>query len=197
MKKIIFNGSLTCQTAGAQKGFGLLNLFLFLLTTIFLFTACSDDDGSGTASSSDYYFRASLDGRDVDFHTVNFQGGGDDNRWEHIVIGGYETSFPTDGSQIPPSLDFEIWRLGGDITPGTYTTPSEPNMIARYAVQTGNGTLLYNTSFSDDAFTVNIESISNDGIKGTFSGTVRSQAGVAIVVSEGSFNLPYEDIINP
>lgn len=171
---------------------------LCFLIIVFCMSACSKDDGGGNSSSSgDYFFRATVGGRKVDFHTVNFQGGGNDNRWEHIVVGGYEDSYPSSGGPVPPSLDFEIWRTGGNIVPGTYTTPAEPNMIARYAVQQPDGTLLYNTSFSDDVFTVNIEAISKEGIKGSFSGTVRNMAGQAISITDGSFNLPYQTLINP
>jgi len=171
-------------------------MFLYLPIIILSLSACSKDDGGGP--STDYYFKASLNGKAINFHTVNFQGGGNDNKWEHIVIGGYETSYPTNGGPVPPSLDFEIWRTGGNITPGTYATPAEEGMIARYAVQTTNGTLLYNTSNADDVFTVKIEKISKDGgIKGTFAGTVRTMEGVSISVTEGSFNLPFETLVNP
>lgn len=169
-----------------------------LLTIVaFICSSCSKDKG-GAAPAQNYYFRANVGGRKIDFHTVNFQGGGNDNRWEQIVIGGYETSYPTtSGGQVPPSLDFEIWRLGGNIGPGTYATPAESEMIARYAVQTPDGTHLYNSSYGDDVFTVNIETISKKGIKGTFSGTVRDLNGNAISVTEGAFDLPYETIVNP
>ncbi|WPQ62051.1 hypothetical protein SIO70_27190 [Chitinophaga sancti] len=175
----------------------LLRAFIFSVIVSLAFSSCSKNDEDGSDSSSDYYFIAAIDGRKVNFHTVNFQGGGNDNRWEHIVVGGYETSYPTSGQPVPPSLDFEIWRLEGNITVGTYSTPVEEKMIARYAVQTSEGTLLYNTSFANDVFTLKIEAISKQGIKGTFSGTVRNMAGVAICISDGSFNLPYETIVNP
>ena len=175
----------------------LRSVFLYLAVITLSISACKKDNGGGTNAANDYYFKASLDGRKINFHTVNFQGGGNDNRWEHIVIGGYETSYPASGGDVPPSLDFEIWRLGGNITAGTYVTPAEPEMIARYAVQQPDGTLLYNTSYSDDVFTVKIEAISKDGIKGTLSGTVRSMAGQAIIITDGSFNLPYQTLINP
>ncbi|MFH7015555.1 hypothetical protein [Flavobacterium sp. FlaQc-47] len=189
MKNLIFNTSTKAK-------------FFFCITIIFLgLTACSKDDGGGSdaSTSKDYYFKASLDGRKIDFRVVKFQGGGNDNRFEQIVVGGYETSFPTtSGATLPPSLDFEIWNLGGNITAGTYTTPSELVMIARYAIQTKNGTLLYNTSYSDDLFTVKIEKISKEeGIKGIFSGTVRNFEGAPISVTDGSFNLPYDKLINP
>ncbi|MEH3112480.1 hypothetical protein [Pedobacter terrae] len=171
-----------------------LAIFCFTMIAICL-SSCSKNDDGGSAPTGDYYLRAKVGGKAINFYKVNFQGGGDDNRFEHIVIGGHETSYPASGP-VSPSLDFEIWKVGGNITPGTYATPGE-NMIARYAIQKSDGTLLYNTAYSDDVFTVKIEAISKTGIKGTFSGTVRSLAGEAISITEGTFNLPYETIINP
>ncbi|WP_146194602.1 hypothetical protein [Flavobacterium crocinum] len=172
--------------------------FFSILVLTLLFFGCSSDDNGSDNSGSDYFFKATLDGRKIDFYDVNFQGGGNDNRFEHITVGGFEEPYPNKvGELIPPSLDFEIWRTGGDIKAGTYSTPTEPEMVARYAVQTTNGTIVYSTSTADDVFTLKIESISKNGIKGTFSGKVRNlDSGVAIEITEGTFNLPYEDIIN-
>ncbi len=167
----------------------------FIMITICL-SACSKKNDGGGAPDGDYYFRAKIGGKAVNFHSVNFQGSGDDNRFEHIVIGGDETSYSGSGL-LPPSLDFEIWRLGGNIAAGTYATPVEKGMIARYAIQKSDGTLVYNTSTSNDIFTVKIEAISKAGIRGAFSGTVRNSAGEAIDITDGTFNLPYETSINP
>jgi hypothetical protein len=197
MKKFFFNNALSAKPSIVLKLLNSLSMLFYLAVLAISLSACSKDKGSGPQTTGDYYFRASLDGRKVDFHTANFQGSGDDGRFEHLVVGGYETSYPASGGPIPPSLDFEIWRLGGNITTGTYSTPAEQKMIARYAVQNPDGTLLYNTSFANDVFTLKIETISKTGIKGTFSGTVRSMAGKAISITEGSFNLPYQTIVNP
>lgn len=171
-------------------------ILLMMLLSGFIMFSCSRPNDE-PEDRQGYYFRAGVDGRKVDFHSVIFQGGGNDNRWEHIVAGGHEQSLPADGSLPSPSLDFEIWKQGSGIKPGTYATPAEEGMIARYAVQTSSETLLYNTSFADDVFEVQIEAISKEGIKGTFSGKLRSAEGKAIQVTEGSFNLPYDTIINP
>jgi len=168
---------------------------LCFVMIIICFSACSKNDDNGGEPSGDYYFRAKIGGKAINFHSVNFQGGGNANRFEHIVIGGHESSYTASGP-VSPSFDFEIWKVGGNITAGTYTTPGE-NMIARYAIQKNDGTLIYNTSYGDDAFTVKIEAISKTGIKGAFSGTVRNLAGEAVSITDGTFNLPYETIINP
>ncbi|CAA9200012.1 hypothetical protein FLA105534_02908 [Flavobacterium bizetiae] len=182
-----------------NKASGVLQNLFYISAFILLFSACSSDDNGGSDKQSDYYFRASLDGKKIDFRTAKFQGGGNDNRFEMIVLGGFDGPHPTKaGEQLPPSLDFEIWKVGGNITPGTYSTPGELEMIARYAIQTPDGTILYNTAIGDDVFTAKIESISKTGIKGTFEGMVRNvSSGKTISITEGSFNLPYDQIVNP
>lgn len=109
------------------------------------------------------------------------------------MVGGYEQPLTGSGS-VSPSLDFEIWRLGGEIGTGSFSTATEKEMISRYAIQTNNGTLLYNTSKT--ILIVNIEVISKEaGIKGTFAGTLANSAGETIEVKDGEFNLPYDKLI--
>lgn len=179
-----------------RKPTNFCKVLFYLVMASLMISACSKDDGGGKPSG-DYYFRATLDGVKKEFYTVNFQGGGEDGTWEHVVVGGYEARYPTNGGPVPPSLDFEIWRTGGSIVPGTYNSPADPGIISRYAVQTDNGTLLYNNVYNDDKYTIKIEAISMDGIKGTFSGTLRTLEGKAITVTDGSFNLPFEELVNP
>jgi len=196
MKRLPLKEAFSAKAAISRKPFSsALAILCFIIISMCL-SACSKDNEGGGEPAGDYYFLAKVGGKEVNFHNANFQGGGDDNRFEHIVVGGYEASYPLSGP-IPPSLDFEIWRLGGNISVGTYATPEENKMIARYAIQRTEGTLLYNTSFADDVFTLKIEAISKTGIKGTFSGTVRNSAGEAINISGGTFNLPYQTVINP
>jgi len=172
-------------------------LFCLVLAGLIL-SACSKKNGGSNSSQSsgEYYFRAKLNGTPKDFQTVKFQGGGNDNHWEHVVVGGYEASVTANSGALSPSLDFEIWRVGGNIGTGTYVTTTEPQMISRYAVQTGNGTMLYNTINAKDVFTVKIDAISKDGIKGAFSGTLTNSTGVSISVKDGVFNLPYDKLVN-
>lgn len=167
-------------------------LLCYVIMAITSFSACSKKDDESPDLSKDYHFSASFDGRKVNLRVVKFQGGGNDNRWEQIVIGGNETS-----DVKSPSLDFEIWRLGGNISAGKYVTTSEPEMVVRYAIQQADGTMVYNTTNFDDVVTVNIETISKEGIKGTLSGTIRNMAGQAISITDGSFNLPYNILVNP
>jgi len=194
------NRSLAVKSASFKnKAVKLVQQLFYASAFILLFSACSSDDGGSDENKSDYYFRASVGGRKIDFRTAKFQGGGNDDRFEMIVVGGFDGPHPTKtGEVMPPSLDFEIWRVGGNITAGTYSTPAELEMMGRYAIQTKDGTILYNTATGDDLFTVKIESISKKGIKGIFEGTVRNvSSGETISITEGTFNLPYDEIVNP
>lgn len=194
------NRSLAVKSSSFKnKAARLVQQLFYASAIILLFSACSSDDGGSDENKSDYYFRASVGGRKIDFRTAKFQGGGNDDRFEMIVVGGFDGPHPTKtGEVMPPSLDFEIWRVGGNITAGTYSTPAELEMMGRYAIQTKDGTILYNTAIGDDLFTVKIESISKKGIKGTFEGTVRNvSSGETISITEGTFNLPYDEIVNP
>jgi hypothetical protein len=181
-----------------HKTFRLTKKLLYFSLIALIFSSCSSDDNSTDNNTSNYYFKATLDGREINFYNANFQGSGNDGTFSHITIAGFEDHYPTAQGTAPNSLDFEIWRIGGDIKAGTYSTTTEPEMVSRYAVQIQGGTIVYSTQAFNDTFTVKIESISRNGIKGTFSGKLRNlNSGEAIEVTEGSFNLPYEDIINP
>lgn len=172
-------------------------LFYVFILAVF-FSACSSNDSESDNNKSEYYFKATLNGRKINYYDANFQFSGNDGRFEHITIGGFETPYPkTPGQLAPDSLDFEIWRTGGNIPAGTYSTPTEPEMVARYAVQKKDGTIVYSTLTADDVFTVKIESISEKGIKGTFSGKVRNNSGDVVEITEGSFYLPDSDLVNP
>ena len=199
MPKNVHNSKTPKKTTSLiHKTAHLIRQLLSIFLIVMIFSACSSDDNGSDNNNSDYYFKATLNGRAMTFYNVNFQGSGDDNRFSHITIAGFEDHYPTAQGTVPNSLDFEIWRTGGDIKAGNYSTSTEPEMVSRYAVQTSNGTIVYSTQPFNDIFTVKIESISKNGIKGTFSGKLRNlESGKAIEVTEGSFNLPYEDIINP
>jgi len=170
-------------------------LFVYLFITTLALSGCTKK--SEGSSSGDYYFSAKLNGVKKDFFTVKFQGDGNDNRWEHIVVGGYESPLTGTNGKLSASFDFEIWLSGGNIGPGSYSTAALPNMISRYFVPKDNGQVGYNTLNGKDLFTVKIDAISKDGIKGTFNGTLRNSAGEAISVTDGSFNLPYDQLVNP
>lgn len=195
MRTSIMSSKLLQGAATARKSLKIFTTILLPALLVWSFYACSNDEGGG--STSDYYFKATVDGRDINFRSAQFQGStGDDNIWEHVVVGGNETSYIFNGP-LPPSLDFEIWDVGGNITPGTYTTPTDDRLIVRYAIQTPQGTIVYNTSMFDSPFTVTVEAISKDGIKGKMEGTLQNEQGETRIITNGSFNLPFEELVNP
>jgi len=195
MRISITNNVLLQGSVTARKGLKNFSTILLLALTLLSFSACSNDEGGG--NTSDYYFKATVDGREINFRSAQFQGGtGTDNIWEHVVVGADETTY-TGSGPLPPSLDFEIWDVGGNITPGTYATPADDRLIVRYAIQTPEGTIVYNTSMYDSPFKVTIEAISKDGIKGKMEGTLQNEQGEPRIITNGSFNLPFEELVNP
>lgn len=172
-------------------------LFYLALVSLTLQGCSRKHTAEGSGNSGDYYFRATLGGSKKDFHLLKFQGGDADGPWQHIVVGGAEVFTAGTNGDTGRNLNFEIFRTGGNITPGSYSTLEEKQMIARYAIQKSGGTVLYNTVNGPDNFILKIDAISGDGIRGTFSGTLRNDAGVAISVTDGSFNLPYDQMVNP
>ena len=183
MRISITNNVLLQGSVTARKGLKNFSTILLLALTVLSFSACSNDEGGG--NTSDYYFKATVDGREINFHSAQFQGGtGIDNIWEHVVVGADETTY-TGSGPLPPSLDFEIWDVGGNITPGTYATPADDRLIVRYAIQTPEGTIVYNTSMYDSPFKVTIEAISKDGIKGKMEGTLQNEQGEPRIITNG------------
>jgi hypothetical protein len=163
---------------------------LFLLSL----SACSKKSDSETnADDSKYYFMATLNGKKINFFDANFQGGGNDGKWEHIVIGGDE-----DKTSNSPSLDIELWMTGGNIKTGTYDFNLNRNFISRYAIQEANNTIIYNTEYDGVRdYKINITELSKDGIRGTFSGTLKLKGSTKVyIVTDGDFYLPYQKIIN-
>lgn len=165
---------------------------IFLLALI----GCSKG-GNDTKPSNEYYLRATVGEKKIDFHMANFQLGESNGKITYVTVGGVETSPPSDGTLPPSGFDFSIWKLNGDITLGTYLTNIEEDMSATYFIYANKRQIFYDTISANDVFAVKIDAISKKGIKGSFSGTVRNETGEAIKVTDGYFNLPYQTIINP
>lgn len=77
MKTAVFKNALPAKQASLRQRLTRCKIFLYLIVIAISLSSCSKDEGGGSGTSDDYYFRASLDGRKVDFHTVNFQGSED------------------------------------------------------------------------------------------------------------------------
>jgi hypothetical protein len=195
MRKSIMNNVLLLGSATGLKSLKIFHTILLPALIVLSFSACSNDQGGG--NTSEYYFKATIDGREINYYSAKFQGdGGTDNIWEHVVVGADETSYSGSGP-LPASLDFEIWYNGGNIAPGSYISPTDKRLIVRYAIQTSEGTNVYNTSWHDSPFKVTIEAISKEGIKGTMAGTLQNQQGETRTITNGSFNLPYDRLVTP
>lgn len=169
-----------------------LKTFMYIAAVSISLYSCSSDDSSADDNNCNgYYFKAIVKDKEMKCHLAKFEGGGEDNRWEHIAVGG---SVIRDNGLF---LNFKICKKGGNIKPGIYSTPLEPEMVARFGITFPEGIYNYDTNNAKDTFTVKIEKINEDGIKGTFYGTVRNKSGQPISIKEGSFNVPHDTLVFP
>ncbi|TBU93441.1 hypothetical protein [Phytopseudomonas dryadis] len=107
---------------------------------------------------------------------------------EHLVVGG---RLP--GSAMSDSYDFELWALGGEIKPGTYSL-SDSQLISRYAVQHEQGTEVWSALGHTDgaSFELKIDAIDDWGVRGSFHGRIKRLGGEGFIdVSDGSFAAPF------
>ncbi len=189
---------------------------LLVFSSLVLLWAAScgkTDDTPAPGSTGDYYFRAKLNGKQLDFlHSAQFQGGGNDNRWEHIIFSGYESKYDASKplEEWPHNFNVDMWNEGGDFPSGTYTeagggphddeAPNSYDVDGEYHIQTkDHGTLQYDARETND-FTLTITEISaGKGIKGTFKGTLSNENDFSdkITVTDGEFYLPPDAIVNP
>ncbi|SDH40618.1 hypothetical protein SAMN05216588_104273 [Pseudomonas flavescens] len=108
---------------------------------------------------------------------------------EHLVIGGR-----LDDGAMSDSYDFELWALGGEIKPGTYSL-SGSRLVSRYAIQHEDGTEIWSALSDDDgaAFNLRIDSIDDWGVRGSFDGRLKRLGGGGFIeVSEGRFAAPFK-----
>lgn len=188
-------------------------LFCIAIVAFLFFPGCKKGDGDTAPDPNKYYFRAKLNGVQKDFlHRAGFHGAGNDNRWEHLILIGYDEAFDpaTPLEDLPLDFEIEIWNEGGNITPGTYTeagggpydteTPNDYDLDAERHVQTmDNGTRQYDASENKDFKLVITEISKEKGIKGTFTGTIvhEDNANDIILITEGELYLPYDAVVNP
>lgn len=175
----------------------------FAVMLINLYSCSSADKGRDEHDLGNYHFKATVGGRKMNCNIAKFEGRVKDGCWEYIAVVGNEIrdySFPF--FNFVPNysslfLDFEICRHGGSIEPGSYSTQTEQGMVVRYGVDTPDGINIYGTDHAKDVFTVEIEKINKDGIKGTFSGMVRNGIGQPLFIVDGSFNVPHDMLVYP
>lgn len=169
----------------------ILPLFLFALAV----TGCSDDDGGGgnNNASSKGTLTCKINGVARDF---SGQVSANDKPSEALVhfvtIGGHETD-----DFKSPGFGFQLVSDEGATTQ-TYTT-IESELSATYYIQNldsnGNitGTTSYHGNGSDGtSFTINITTLNEWGVEGTFSGVLQLTGGEEYVtITDGVFSAPY------
>lgn len=155
--------------------------FLLFSLLIVLFISCNNDDDRNQNINQNYYIKTKINGEWVEY---NYDASADlDTNGNRIY--GYAKSVP---NQPFPAFNFEITDLTG-IKVKNYTEPND-NMIFRLAIE---GTITYTSihGVAED-FKINIKEITNDYIKGSFSGTVflaQSTDNTNFSLTEGEFYL--------
>lgn len=161
---------------------------LFVATFV---TACSSGDSEDeTPQANEGFLKCKIDGTPRVF---NYQVGANDkpddfNAIHFVTVGGLETNDP----RTSPGFDFQlISDEGAKETTYTAANESGPDLTGQYYVQTGTGTTSYmGNGNSGTSFTLTITSITNWGVKGTFSGVLKSN-DVFVTVTDGEFAAPY------
>ena len=183
------------------------NIFKFLLGIFFLFSMLNCGGGSSDDDvDQKYYFKAKLNGTEIDFlHSAKLQGGGNDNRFEHITLSGYDKKLPNSSNlnDVPPAFGIEIWNMGGNIGSGTYSqagNPTDNNTPASYSLSGEyhpTPFIQYDAKVTQDFVFTITELSKTDGIKGTFKGKLISsqEPGKVIEVTEGELYLPYDIMV--
>lgn len=146
-------------------------MLLLAVGLVFGISSCR----SGNDAEPQYYLRAKINGQQKDF-LKNAKYQADIATWQHIIFGGDELK-----TSVNSGFEIEIWNEGGNIKTGTYTyqpngdsnDPADYSVDCQYYVQTDGGTVVYNT-FDTENFTFVISEISNNGIRGTFHGSISS-----------------------
>lgn len=154
---------------------------LTLFTTLtFILSSCSSNDDQNQGNQN-YYIKTKINGELVEYK-INASASFplNDKR-----ISGYAKAV---ANQPYPAFDFEIIDPTG-IKVKNYATPNN-DMIFRLAIE---GMITY-TSQNGNAedFQINITQITNDYVRGTFSGKVflaQSTDGASFSLTEGEFYL--------
>ncbi len=141
---------------------------------------------SKDVGGDEYYFTFKIDGQQMNFSDLtSFQMGEKDGKVPLIVVIGVKEPGP-----LQEQFGWSLVRDGADFKPGTYTMASTDRALdAQYAIK--KYTEIYESDNTND-FKVTIESYDKtDGIRGTFSGTLRTEDGKTVKVTEGKFHAHY------
>lgn len=167
-----------------------LKFVVFLV--VVLFGACGKSDDP---VADEVFLECKLNG---ELHTFNNLTNANDPPSEEtvhfVVLSGWESE------DFIKSPSFGIMLVSEEnITEGTYHVAGEsfPELDGQYCLQIYEGETHVETECfmggrsSDTYFTLNITSIDDWGVKGTFSGLLRDVDDSYIEVTEGKFSAPY------
>lgn len=170
-----------------------LPIFLSLVLLSALFTGCSEDDGNTV--SGEGFLRCKLNGELREFnYFVNANDPPQEETVHFVVVGGFEEK------NIKKSPSFEIMLVSEEnIGKGTYSVAGEsfPELDGQYCTQiydgeTHAGTECFIGGRSNGTyFTLNITSMDDWGVKGTFSGLLRDVDHNLLEITEGEFAAAY------
>lgn len=151
-------------------------LFLIALITI----SCADEDNT----SDVYFLRAKFNNESVNFPT-RFAGSMQENG-----MGVYFFTGLSNLNNGTPSFSIAL-QTNETFSADTYVIGSDI-LSAEYIISEGQSSYEANNDIDPKDFTLVITSINNNTVEGTFYGVLKSPEGQTIVVSEGSFLLPWQ-----
>ncbi len=170
-----------------------LPIFLSLILLSVLFKSCSKDDGNTV--SGEGFLRCKLNGELKEFNNfVNANDPPQEETVHFVVVGGFEKE------NINKSPSFGIMLVSEEnIIEGTYSVAGEssPELDGQYCMQVYDGETHTGTECfiggrsSGTYFSLNITSMDDWGVKGTFSGLLRDVDDNLLEVTEGEFAAAY------
>lgn len=166
---------------------------IFSLLVFICLSSCSKQDDKSTGSS-EKYLTCKINGKDYSFNSsVNANDKPSEKVVHFVVIGGWEkedkiTGFGID-LLIPEGVEEKTYSVAGTLA---------PELMGQFYIQNYKdgkhvGTTVYSGGRSPGTqFTLTITSLTDWGVKGTFSGKLELRDGNEfITVTEGKFSAPY------
>ena len=164
-------------------------LLLYLCFIPFCLASTCDDDEDPTANANDgNRISAMVDGQSVSLTNDNVRGSRAD-----LQQGDQSTPFlyvRAEGETNPHVFDLAIF----DQSTGTQELIESGNSHLRYEyIEPGTGLVTAYGTTSDDPGTLNITTLTNNRVAGTFSGTLTNFNGGKVTITQGSFDVRIPD----
>lgn len=165
----------------------ILPVFLFAL----LHLGCEKDKGGETVKEGT--FTCKINGELFEFNAlVNANDRPAEEAVHFVVLSGYERD-----ALSSPFFGIDLLVPGDGATAKTYTT-ADSELRGQYCIQhVKDGKIEYTTCHTGNgsngsSFTLNITSLDDWGVKGTFSGLLKVEGENAyLTVTDGQFSAPY------